>query len=589
MIYNILEVANTHGGNLEYFKSLIEEFEEFEENTGIKFQPFKYNQVALKDYSWYKVYEELFFSPDQWEEIILMASKHKDIWIDVFDGYSIEIIKNNIERIYGFKIQASVLYNKNVLKELTELPVNNKKIILNISGFEMDEIEEVLSRFNRLFEDSEILLQIGFQGYPTKIEDSGILKIKKIKARFKNRTVFADHIDADNEDSIWLPVFAALEGVDMIEKHVKHSTLDTKYDFYSSLAIGKYKEYIERLEKYTSLHDKDFIPKEELIYLEKSQQIPVLNKSKNKGSFLSWDDFDFKRTDCAGLNTKQLEKLLKEGYYLTTKKEAESTIIREDLSKATIATIIAVRLKSSRLKEKALKNIGSIASIEYCIKNALKFENVNHTILATSDLESDKELEHFTYNADVVFHKGDPEDVIKRYLDIARQLKVDIIIRVTGDMPFVSDEVLQILLKSHFETGSDYTTGKEAAVGTNLEVINTQALEKVQEHFPTAHYSEYMTWYFQNNPEYFSLNFVDLPKDIIRDYRLTLDYEEDLQMFNIIEKYFTDNGLEYSIRELFEFLDNNPKVAEINSNLTLTYRTDTELIDTLNRVTKIME
>ena len=84
-------------------------------------------------------------------------------------------------------------------------------------------------------------------------------------------------------------------------------------------------------------------------------------------------------------------------------------------------------------------------------------------------------------------------------------------------------------------------------------------------------------------------HFVDLPKDIIRDYRLTLDYEEDLQMFNIIEKYFTDNGLEYSIRALFEFLDNNPKVAEINSNLTLTYRTDTELIDTLNRVTKIME
>ena len=45
----------------------------------------------------------------------------------------------------------------------------------------------------------------------------------------------------------------------------------------------------------------------------------------------------------------------------------------------------------------------------------------------------------------------------------------------------------------------------------------------------------------------------------------------------------------YDDQELFEFLDNNPKVAEVNSNLTLTYRTDTELIDTLNRVTKIIE
>ncbi|MCB0460967.1 MAG: hypothetical protein KDC74_13270, partial [Flavobacteriaceae bacterium] len=90
MVYNILEVANTHGGNFEYMISLIDEFKEFDQNTGIKFQPFKYNEIALPDFSWYHVYKELFFSSEQWAKIISKASKHKDIWIDVFDIYSIK-------------------------------------------------------------------------------------------------------------------------------------------------------------------------------------------------------------------------------------------------------------------------------------------------------------------------------------------------------------------------------------------------------------------------------------------------------------------------------------------------------------------
>lgn len=587
MIYNILEIANTHGGNFNYMTSLIEEFKEFDKNTGIKFQPFKYDEIALPDYSWYHVYEELFFTPVQWKKIITQASSHKDIWIDVFDSYSIDIIKNNYKNIYGLKLQASVLYNKNVLNELSDLNLEHKKIILNISGYEIEEIEELINKFNKLFQKAEILIQIGFQGYPTKIEDSGLVKIKEIQSKFTHQLVFADHIDANDEDSIWLPIFAVTQGVNIIEKHIKHSNLETKYDHYSSLSIEKYKEYIDRLNKYISLFDKNFISNEEKMYLDKSEQIPILNKDKIKGNLLSWEDFDFKRTDEIGLNTRQLERLIENGYYLTQNKTKNSTILKEDLSKVTIATIIAVRLKSSRLKKKALKKIGDFTSIEYCVKNALQFENINHTIIATSNLESDLELENYTYNKDVIFHKGDPDDVIKRYIDIIRKLKINIIIRVTGDMPFISNDILQILLKSHFKTGADYTIAKGAAVGTNLEIINAEALEKVQRYFPAADYSEYMTWYFQNNPEYFKLNFVKLPNELVRDYRLTLDYEDDLIMFNKIEEHFKENKIEYSIIEMYKYLDKNPDIVKINSSLTLTYKTDQNLIDTLNKVTKI--
>jgi len=261
--------------------------------------------------------------------------------------------------------------------------------------------------------------------------------------------------------------------------------------------------------------------------------------------------------------------------------------LEEKIKKANIATIIACRLKSKRLPKKAILKIGDLSSIELCIKNALKFKNINYTILATSNLAEDDELKNHTFSNSVIFHRGDPDDVIQRYLDIINKLKIDVVVRVTGDMPYVSDDILQTLLKSHFESGADYTTAKKAAIGTNLEVINSAALRKVKSFFPSANYSEYMTYYFTNNPLYFKLNFVNLPENLVRDYRLTLDYEEDLKLLNLIENYFKTNNLEYNIELLFDFLDKNPKIARINKHCVQRYKKDKKLIETLKKATTI--
>ena len=239
------------------------------------------------------------------------------------------------------------------------------------------------------------------------------------------------------------------------------------------------------------------------------------------------------------------------------------------------------------MKRKALLKIGSIPSVEMCIKNILKFKDVSSVVLATSTTEEDSELKDYTYNKNVLFHQGDPDDVIQRYLDIIEKKNFDVIIRVTGDCPYLSSDIAEVVLNSHFEKGAEYSNGIGAAVGTNLEVINSLSLKKVKKYFPKADYSEYMTWYFQNNPEEFKLNYVDLPEKWKRDYRLTLDYQADLDLFNKIEEYFTEEKIEYSIDKLYEYLDNHPDIAKINSSITQKYQTDAKLIETLNKYTKI--
>ncbi|MDX2171930.1 MAG: N-acetylneuraminate synthase family protein [Bacteroidota bacterium] len=588
--YNIIEVANTHGGDLNYMLSLIEEFEFLgeKENCGIKFQAFSPDGIALKDFEYYSVYETLFFKEEDWKKIITKASLTKQVWLDIFDIYGIEILTRNRENIIGIKLQTSVLENQEVLNNLINLKINDKKLIINIAGRAEEEIRFFVNYFEENVKPKELLLEVGFQSYPTQFEDSGLSKIQYLKDRFNKRIVFADHLDGTDENAINIPLYAMIAGADIIEKHVMHSELETKFDKFSSITIKQFNKIIEQQKVVSNSFNQSFINVRELEYFHKSNQIPVSIKNISKDSLFTSDLISFRRTSQKGLYFSDLKNKLNNRYFFSHDINAGSTFCESDLKKIKIATIIAARLKSSRLKEKAKLKIGELSSIELCIKNALNFKDVDYTILATSNLKQDAELENYTFDKKkVVFHKGDPDDVIQRYLDIVRKLDIDVVIRVTGDNAFICSELAEFLIKSHLESGSDYTVGVGAPIGTNLEIINSKALEKVKTHFTRADYSEYMSWYFTNNAEHFKLNFVDLPKKWKRDYRLTLDYQEDLEMYNIILKYFETNHVKFTLENLINYLDNNPSVASINAHIGLKFKTDQELIDTLNRVTKI--
>lgn len=586
-VYNILEVANCHGGSLDYIRQLLRDFERIE-NVGMKFQPFKYDLIASEDYSYFPVYKKLFFEKHEWNSIFDLAeSTHKEIWLDLFDLYGINILKENLDRIRGVKLQASVLSNQELFSALSSFDLSQVKLIINISGYKLQEIEELLRNFDQSFRVAEIIIQVGFQNYPTSSADSGLAKLEVLKDKFpKYPLSIADHISPDSEAALAVPVIASVMGVQYVEKHIRLA-VETEFDFQSSLNFTQYARYLSLSEGVNQSLNADFIPKNESLYLKKSLQIPVLEKDMLAGDLIRINNLSFKRTDRSGMNYLDVHQAASSFYLFRDSLKAGSTIKPENLRRARIGSIIACRMKSQRLPQKATKTIHSnLTSLELCIKNTLKFKNIDSIILATSNLEEDQILSSYIFHRDVEFFQGDPDDVIDRFIKAAESKNLDVVIRQTADNCFISDAILQILLANHFKTGADYTTAKKAAIGTNLEIMNVSALKRIKQHFPRADYSEYMTWYFQNNPDYFQLSFVDLPDSLIRDYRLTLDYEEDLTMFNsLLEK--AGMGVDVDLEQLFETLDKNPDIAAINKDCAVKYQTDISLINLLNEYTRI--
>lgn len=598
--YIILEIANTHAGDKNYVFKLLEEYSSYK-NCGIKFQPFKYDEIAREDYEWYPVYQTLFFNEPTWKNIIDKAAETKGVWLDVSNAYSVKILKENLKNIKGIKFQASILDNILLIKELKTVDFSNKTVIINVASLTLEQISTHLNFIQKSLKAKETVLQIGFQDYPTKLEDSGLSKIGVLQKKYNLPISFADHIDGTHEDAIDLPLAACSKGVTIIEKHVMCSGEKAKYDHFSSVIPEAFDVLFKKLhnvsaeskrveEKYASLMNQPFVNEREILYYKKTAMKPTLCRDMQKGQIISLEyDVNYKRTNEEGLDIETIRELNKNYSVLANPKKDGDVLKQNNFKKAKIASIIACRLKSTRLPQKAILKVNkNLSSVELCIKNAMLFKNVDYTILATSALPEDDELKNYTYHKDVIFHKGDPDDVIQRYLDVINNLDIDVFVRITADMPYVSEEIVEHMLNSHFETGADYTALKKAAIGQGVQIINTSALRKVREYFPVSDYSEYMNAYIFNNPSLFKINDIDLPEEWIRDYRLTLDYPEDLELIKKIEEHFEASDKPYNIKNLFEFLDNNPEVASINKDKSLIYKVDPQLIETIKKKTTLV-
>jgi N,N'-diacetyllegionaminate synthase len=588
----IFECANSHGGDFDILKSTIEKYQSINYPVKhIKFQAFHPDTISLPDFSAYALYHELLLDQNKWTELINTASiGYSGIWLDIFDVYGLEIFNINKEKMYGVKLQASVLENHEVFSFLKEKNcLESKTLMLNVSGIELDHIRNILAVFAEL-NLKEIVLQIGHQAFPTQLKDTGVQKVQILKENFPGYHVcIADHAPAESDFACIVPLLGLAAGCLLIEKHICLDRSKSKYDFYSALEFDQMQLLADRIISSQEVLNGLFISDSEKEYLEKTIQVPVANRYISKGELISTADLLFRRTSQTGDTLPAISKIQNEYSILKEEVQEHKTISIQQFKPARIAVIVACRMKSTRLKNKAIVPVNGLPSIELCLKNCLEIKEASEVILATSTEEADAILENYTYNDKVKFWKGDPEDVMQRYIDACEAYNIDVIIRVTGDCPVLSKEIASFLLKHHFESGADYTAAKASAVGTACEIYNVSVLKKVISYVGRANHSEYMTWYMQNNKDIFKVELIDLPENLVRNYRLTLDYEEDLEILNKIFEELENRKLPFSTDNVFAILDSSPEIVAINSHLSLKYKTDQALIDMLNKETKIIK
>lgn len=579
----IAEIANAHLGDPARLTELI--FAAADSGAdGVKFQWFKYDYIATPDFNYYQAYIDLFIEKSIWAKTLKLAKDLElEVWVDLYDKWGIEVLAEFEHLVDGIKLPTTVLQSYELIQSIKKF---EKPILIGVGGWFDDELDKQLS-FIKEHLKGQIILMHGFQGYPTRTEDSNLKRITYLKQRYQLEVGFADHEDADKKMAIDLPVYAYCSGAGIIEKHITINRSSKGYDYYSALEPNEFKVMVEKLRKAEIALGSLEIKESERKYLEDASLKIVSKKDIELGEIITNEKITYKRSsDPNAIMAQNASEL----FPLVSQQSIPSNtpITQSMLKKPKVCIVVICRLKSTRLRRKALLPIYGVPSIERCLLNCLAVPNCHQVVLATSDLPEDEPLTKFTMNNKVKIVRGDPMNVAKRMIDAAEVTKSDIVVRVTGDCPSVSPEIISFLIEQHIKSGADFTQAKESTIGTVGDVITVNALIRLLQQSKTLSHTEYLSFYFINNPSHFSVNAVEIPeKWNFSNWRLTLDEGKDLEMF---EKVYSDLKVERRpllFKELKTYLLKNPNVVEINQDVKLKWLNDVSLINELNQATKL--
>lgn len=237
-----------------------------------------------------------------------------------------------------------------------------------------------------------------------------------------------------------------------------------------------------------------------------------------------------------------------------------------------IGIIIQARMESTRLPKKVLMDVGGKPLIEFLINRLNELDNIN-IIVATTKQKADDKITELCTSINIPYFRGSSENVLKRYIECARKFNVEIIIRICSDSPFVDPAGIFNLLETYNKNPTaDLIHNKHKhgyPFGTGAELVTLNALEIAQKCASKNHQKEHVLPYILENPKQFKIIRVDAPTHLIRpNYFLAVDYQEDLELINIIVNMLSSERIEnIPLKEIINVLDNNQDLLKINKHL----------------------
>ena len=204
--------------------------------------------------------------------------------------------------------------------------------------------------------------------------------------------------------------------------------------------------------------------------------------------------------------------------------------------------IIQARMGSTRLPNKVLKTFKNGRSTLSILKEKLSILNIP-IIVATTTANNDDVINDWADENDFICFRGDEANVLKRFVDCGNKYKLDVIIRICADNPFLDVHLLKKLIKLY--NGQDYlsflksdgTPAIKTHYGVFCEIVSQKSLVKIlSTESITEIDRQHVTPFIYNNPSLFLVEYISIPEYIEKEdfLRLTIDTQEDFDSSDFI-------------------------------------------------------
>lgn len=231
-----------------------------------------------------------------------------------------------------------------------------------------------------------------------------------------------------------------------------------------------------------------------------------------------------------------------------------------------VAVVVQARMGSSRLPGKVLLELGGGTVLHQVLRRCKLIAHVDAVVCAVPDDAASAPLEAVAAQCGVRTFRGSEEDVLGRYLEAARAVAADVVVRVTSDCPLIDPDICQSVVSLREREQADYASNNIARSfphGLDCEVFTLAALEKASLNSRAIEDREHVTPWLRRAGDVKRANLWS-GNPALANHRWTLDYQEDLAFLRAV---FESIPVKDDTRmiDVLAFLDRHPEVAEINA------------------------
>ena len=234
------------------------------------------------------------------------------------------------------------------------------------------------------------------------------------------------------------------------------------------------------------------------------------------------------------------------------------------MTDSTCDVFIPIRLSNTRLPGKALKEINKKPVIFYLLERLKNCKKIRNIVVCTTTNSLDDSLVERLNELDVKIFRGSEKDILMRFLGAAKQFEPDLIINVDGDDIYSDPELVDQMVEEFHKSNADYVDMFNFPFGFRMVGFSKSSLENVCDLKDTSNTETGYRDFFYKLPLIKTHKMFYKDELFPPELRLSLDYQEDLSLAEIIFKKLGNN---FHLKELLEEIKKDPALLEITNGL----------------------
>lgn len=227
--------------------------------------------------------------------------------------------------------------------------------------------------------------------------------------------------------------------------------------------------------------------------------------------------------------------------------------------------MVQARMGSTRYPGKVMQDLGGMTVIECLLNRLARSETLTNIIVATSTLPQNNILQAHVEALGFACYRGEEDDVLRRFADVARLSRADYVVRVTGDCPLIDPGIVDILVGKAIAAEADYYSNINPPTfpdGLDAEVISREALLLAEANGSRSFDREHVTPFIRSHKTLRQFNYTS--DQDYSELRWTLDEREDLEVLKNVAATFPDI-YQVSYKEIIALNLSHPELFEANA------------------------